>query len=587
MPNREQLYQALRSADAAGDVDGAKKLASYIKTIGGDPVAASPPSNPTDGNSFFQNMAAGIGKGVTDAGLGAKQLLDDSAAYLERHLGGESANAFIGTKNAVDIQRETQAAVNEKRGFDAALMATGGGKVGNFIGTAAPAVAASLIPGAQGLAGALATGGALGAAQPVATGESRLMNTAIGVAGGGVGYGVAKGASRILGPSSATNANLQLLKAEGVQPTVGQTLGGVANRIEQKLQSVPILGDGIVAARSRALNQFDNAAINRATGPIGVKVNGTGQVAVKEAGDALSTAYDDALAQVPHVTLDNQFANDMVQLHTMAQNLVPELRSKFNSLLDTRVLDRVSPQGSMLGDTYKAIDSELGAIAAKYQKSGIASETELGDAISQLKILLNQNMRRGNPQVAATLEKIDEGWANLVRIEQAAKSAKNAEGVFTPAQLNMAVQTADKSTRGRAVSRGDALMQDLSRAGQSVLGGTVPDSGTAGRLAMGGGALATGFLNPAIPIGLAAGAAAYSRPMQSILNAMVGTRPAIAGPVSSAVSKYAATAGALGATGAITYPERRQIPGPTPIAAIGNATTIAEAIAAAEQAADF
>ena len=57
----------------------------------------------------------------------------------------------------------------------------------------------------------------------------------------------------------------------------------------------------------------------------------------------------------------------------------------------------------------------------------MASESELGDAVQQLQSLLNQQMRRSNPDVADQLAKNDLGWANLVRVEGAAKAGKNAE----------------------------------------------------------------------------------------------------------------------------------------------------------------
>jgi hypothetical protein len=248
--------------------------------------------------------------------------------------------------------------------------------------------------------------------------------------------------------------------------------------------------------------------------------------------------------------------------------------------LDDLVLGRVSKQGSMLGDTYKAVDSELGGIASKWQSSPSASEAEYGDAISQLQNLLNQNMRRSNPQVADHLDAIDTGWANLVRIEAAAKAGKNAEGVFTPAQLNAAVQSADDSTRGRAVARGTALMQDLSNAGQSVLGGTVPDSGTATRMMSGVGALASGFLHPGIPLSLAGGAAAYSRPMQNILNGIISNRPSMAAPVSNVLRKYSAAIGELGAAGALSAQDNRN----SAMSDLGKAATVGDAIYAAHRA---
>lgn len=72
---------------------------------------------------------------------------------------------------------------------------------------------------------------------------------------------------------------------------------------------------------------------------------------------------------------------------------------------------RLSPQGSMLGETYKKVDSELGAIASRWGKSSSASEADLRDAVGQLQNLLNQQMRRSNPHVADQLQAIDTGWA--------------------------------------------------------------------------------------------------------------------------------------------------------------------------------
>lgn len=494
--------------------------------------------NPTDGNSFLQNAAIGVGKAFTDIGQGAGQILRSG---IEK-VGGDSGHSM-----ADSIGLPTEADVAEKRRMDAPIMDTVGGKVGNFVGTAVPAVASAFVPGAQGLAGTLLTGAATGALEPVASGESRLKNAAVGAAGAGAGYGLAKGISRVVSPNASTNPALQMLQDEGVNPTIGQTLGGTANKLEQKLTSVPILGDAIQSARGRAAGEFNNAAINRATAPIGVKIEGSGQEAVQAAGDALSHAYNNVLGQIPHVTLDSQFAQDLTQLQGMATNLVPDMAKKFDKTLKDVVLSRVSPQGSMLGDVYKTIDSDLGTIASRFGKSQVASEQEFGESVFQLKNLLKQQMERSNPQVADTLNAIDYGWANLVRVEGAAKSAKQLEGVFSPAQLNMAIQAADDSVRKRAVSRGTALMQDLGNAGQSVLGNTVPDSGTAGRTMAGIGALATGFLHPAIPVGLAAGSAAYTPAAQKILNAAVSARPAIAEPIGAAIANLANPAGLSGA----------------------------------------
>ena len=144
----------------------------------------------------------------------------------------------------------------------------------------------------------------------------------------------AGGLARVISPNASRNPNLQLLSDVGVKPTFGQTLGGFANRLEEKAQSLPIMGDAITAARRRGVQQFNQAAIDRATSPIGAKVDGIGHQGVADAGDAISRFYDQALTKVQHVPLDNQFAGSLQQLQGMAQNLTPDMARKFDKTLN-------------------------------------------------------------------------------------------------------------------------------------------------------------------------------------------------------------------------------------------------------------
>lgn len=451
-------------------------------------------------------------------------------------------------EGGVDQQvREGEQAYQQRRqatgesGFDGYRV------LGNVLNPANLAAGARL-PQAASLAGRMAVGAGFGAATgaaftPVTQGDFAEEKTKQALGGAVFGAATPVAAtwmSRLISPEASKNKLYQLLRQEGVHPTVGQTLGGRWNALEEKMQSIPIMGDAIANARGRALEEFNNAAINRASGQVGVRTAGAGHEAVGKAGDSISQAYDDALSQVKHVQLDPQFSSDLTQLHGLAQNLVPAMRDKFNRTLNDVVMGRVSKQGSILGETYKSIDSDLGSLVSKYGKSSAASEQELGDALKQLQSLLRQQMVRSNPQAADALRSADAGWANLVRIEGAAKSAKNAEGVFTPAQLNGAIQAADSSTRKRAVSRGTALLQDLGNAGQTVLGNKVPNSFTADRALIAGGALTSYLLNPAIPGGLVGGAAMYSRPAQNMLASLLTARPQAAQPVANALDKYSA-----------------------------------------------
>ena len=236
--------------------------------------------------------------------------------------------------------------------------------------------------------------------------------------------------------------------------------------------------------------------------------------------------------------LDPQFYQDVSQLRQLSTGLTPPFQRRFNQALNDLVQGR-SPQGVMTAETFKRVDADLGEMAARFQGAPTAAGREFGDSIAQLQALLNQQGYRSNPQAQRLLDAADASYARLVRVEQAAKAAGNNEGVFTPAQLTNAVKATDRSARKNSFARGQALMQDLATAGQNVLGNRVPDSGTAGRLMLGAGALGSGALHPAIPAALLTGAAMYSRPAQQLLQLAATARPAGAQQVAGALEQAA------------------------------------------------
>lgn len=481
----------------------------------------------------------GIARGFLDLPQGATQLLAhglSSAGIIDPKAVAQYDALSKDSESKYQNNRKLNNTQGESPGFDYGRLG------GNIIST----LPASALGPAKSLAGrvgqGMGIGGLTSALSPTEGGDdywqNKLIQSGIGVGTGSAIPLLGAGISKIISPSASKNPNVELLRNEGVNPTTGQTLGGRWNALEEKLTSVPILGDMISSARQKALNQFNQAAINRAVEPIGETIDQTGQAGIKQAGDKLSKAYQDTLGQIKGVSFDPQFGQDLQQLHGMAQNLVPAMRDKFNGVLQDIVMGRISKTGSMLPETYKAVDSELGNLASKFGKSQVASEGELGDAVSQLQQLLKQQMVRSNPDIASKISAIDSGWANLVRVERAGVSGKNAEGIFTPGQLNQAISTADDSVRKRAISRGTALMQDLGNAGQSVLGNKVPNSFTADRAMVGLGALGTGAINPMIPASLMGGAALYSSPAQNLINAALTRRPQSAQPIADAIGQY-------------------------------------------------
>lgn len=158
------------------------------------PIASADPNSahPVESElgAVLSNAAAGYGKAIVDLGRGAGQ--------------------YLGLVSRQDVQ--------DSRERDAALMATGAGKVGNIAGNVVNTSPALLIPGANTVVGAGLIGAATGALQPsVSTGET-IRNTALGGAlgagGQAVGNAVAAGATRILNGRNAAAATAQSANAE-------------------------------------------------------------------------------------------------------------------------------------------------------------------------------------------------------------------------------------------------------------------------------------------------------------------------------------------------------------------------------------
>jgi hypothetical protein len=201
MATRDEVIQAIRNADAAGDSASVRKLGTYLASM----TAPEAAPNPTDGMSSSELFLAGTGKAFADVGRGLGQL----------------ARKAMPDKAADAIGLPTQADIDGAKARDAALMNTTAGKVGNITGTVAAALPTVFIPGAATLPGAAAVGAGIGFTQPVASDESRLENTAVGAAGGA--GGVALGRAVTAGVKGG-KALLEPLTAKGRQAIAGRTL---------------------------------------------------------------------------------------------------------------------------------------------------------------------------------------------------------------------------------------------------------------------------------------------------------------------------------------------------------------------------
>jgi len=391
--------------------------------------------------------------------------------------------------------------------------------VGTLVGTAAAVAPMALLPGANTVAGGAAYGALQGAILTPGDLKARAISGGLGAAGGALGSGIAKatGASSPI----TTNPNAAILAGEGIRLTPGQNAGGWLKALEDKATSIPFVGDIIQGARKKGIEDFNRAALERATLPGGV-VNEIGHQGVQDARQALGQAYDQVLAKSSANAMEPQFIQNMANLRALVSNLPQREQRAFDGIIAREFDDgtRVAPNGLINAENLQAVKRGLDAAVDRFSKSNDAYQSELGQALKQARQEFLDLIARSNPQNAQELATVNKAYANFKRIQRAASSVANPDGVFTPAQLNNAVKALDKSKDKRAFSEGTALMQDLTGPAKQVMPSSIPDSGTAGRTL-------ANVLNPINWPGMAlSGAAsvpvslAYSQPGMRAINAL-------------------------------------------------------------------
>lgn len=406
-------------------------------------------------------------------------------------------------------------------GFGAGFALPGGKWVEGGTGAARLGRAAALSGGYSALYGAGNTDGDLKERLTAA-----VIQGGLGAGGGAVFQRGSDALGAVARNARANPSPARQLSAAGVDLTPGQMIGGAAQRMEDGVTSVPILGDAIRDARRRGLETFNQAAINRAIQPVGGTAS-RGRQGIQEADAAVSQAYDSALQGV-QVPRDSAFDAQITQI-ARSNPLPGELQPQFGALLNN-TLQRVG-QG-MDGRAWKQLDSELSASVRAAQSGSQTNPVQrlMADKLGQMREAVRGMLDRADPTAAAAVAQADEAAAGMYRIRDAGQSLGTSarDGIFTPGDLNRAVRNGDSSAGNRQFARGEAMLQDLSDAATQVLPSTVPDSGTPFRsmLAVGGvgGGATTMTGGAALPVvaatgaGLFGGAGAYSRPIQGILN---------------------------------------------------------------------
>lgn len=486
-----------------------KKSGGYDPdSIWGDTPAAEP-EPPKEDASSVGGMFHRFLEGMADPIYGASQFLENSveavAPGVVDAVGGADAwlydktGGFLGKPAGVDVDeqlRRREQAYEDTYDVDGIDWMRGAGNVATGVALAPAAIGGSLPTTALAIAAEGAAGGAF--MPQVGEGDywDQVQSDALlGAIGGGVGGTALHAGGRAL-TNQLNRAGMGVLKDAGVQPTVGQALGGIADTAEQKLTSLPLVGDAIAHARRRAAGELREAAFKEAGDAVGATVNETGTAGVQMLQDLSNQAYDDLTKFLPEMNISSEFAgsfDNIIKEAGEAAYDTPSLKAG-KKFIDDYIKPKVG-SGKLMPDEIKELDSMLKQRITK-AKSEDAKEI-FGDIRSQLM----GEAAEQSPEFAAQLAKADELYAKKSVIQKASQSAEE----FTPAQLDNAVKANDKAFGGgrnaNNYTAGRGPLRELSKAGRDVLGDTVPDSGSAGRVlagmgALGGGGAMSGTLVP-------------------------------------------------------------------------------------------
>lgn len=318
----------------------------------------------------------------------------------------------------------------------------------------------------------------------------------------------AKGASRLKpGAPPEIPPGVKTLLDRDVTMTPGQISPKLA-RVEEGLQSVPVLGDIVKNARGRGVESFNRSTWNEALTAAGEKkmpdTVKTGHQASQYVREKLGDRYDDLLGKMVG-RLDNAPPkNALPAPGQLGQKPAPTLRQELTSLLDLakqsgglpskemrelrrivnkEVIEKFDKNGTAPGETLKSIQETL-----RVEKDGFAKgtpyERRLAQAIKEVDASVRRMIRDTNPKYAAELDKIDAGYARFKIAQRASGAIGTQEGVFKPSTYDRAVKASDKSKDHARYSEGRALQQDVSTAAKKHLSDTLPDSGSPFRLAL-------------------------------------------------------------------------------------------------------
>lgn len=484
--NRQALSDQYYRAKLEGRTDDANAMLQAMQSRGWTPLQP----NAQQQEALFQQQNA-QNVAAQPAALTALQGVGQAFVNTGRGIG-----EMLGLVSPQDVQ--------ESRRLDQALSNTNAGTLGNLAGQGAQTLAAggALGTGAKllGLAGRATpyitsglAGGAFSGSQPVAHGESRAANAALGTAAGTIGEAIPAGLRALSGKAApavslakqdaiatAQKYGIPLHLSQVTDSKAIQTLGSASKYL-------PFSGNASAQAAQRA-------AFNRAL------ASTVGQTAddltpdVMNAARASNSAGYNALFDRNTVRLQPQTISRLGAIWKQASQDLPPDQARVVQNQITKYFDAAQANGGVIpGRLYQSVRQTV----QKVEGQNSPAKYLVGQVRKTMQDAANNSF---GTQDAQALRALNQQYGNIKILDKALGQAQGANYTVTPANLWRLANTKYGAS---------PEMIDLAQLGQTVLKDQIPDSGTAQRLisygALTGGAAMPHTLGPMMLVGATAG----------------------------------------------------------------------------------
>ena len=299
-----------------------------------------------------------------------------------------------------------------------------------------------------------------------------------GTVGSIAGNALGKGLQTVAG-GLKVSPGAQYLSDSCIRTTVGQKLGGAWKRAEDKMASLPIVGDMVAARQGEGIadfnrRMFEEGALGREVPPM------VGEAGVDYMRDVtVPNAYGAALdGRQFDITPEFAQANTdrMAQAGRLPQEIAGDTQYSLNTIFDPAYQNGNAISGRNFQQVYQGLQRHLASLGRSDSPAAPEAAEILRGALDDLGGMVETQA----PDVMPLFRDANDIYRNSKIIEDAVGKAVNTGGEVMPSQLGTAARTNSKRFGGRYASESRPFFE-LQRNAQDTLPSKVPNSGTVDR----------------------------------------------------------------------------------------------------------